>query len=61
MQSIEVIRVEYEKYMKEVVDKFASMCNMEKLYFAWMNDQLSKTDDRISFYQCGSQFLLTYH
>lgn len=50
-------RIEYEKHMKDVVDKFSTMCNMEKLYFAWMNDYLSKTDARVSFHPCGPQIL----
>jgi len=51
-------RIEYEKHMKEVVDKFASMNNNEKLYFAWMNDYLSHTDDRVSFYPYNERTMI---
>lgn len=51
-------RKEYEKHMKLVVDKFSTMCNMEKLYFAWMNDHLSKTDARVSFWPCQPKILI---
>jgi hypothetical protein len=51
------MRAEYEKYMKTVVDKFASMCNMKELYYIWMNEQLANSDARISFYPCGPKIL----
>lgn len=51
-------REEYENHMKNIVEKFSSMCNMEKLYFAWVNDYLSKTDDRVSFWSCNPNILI---
>jgi hypothetical protein len=44
-------KIEYEDYIKNIVDKFISMVNTEELYLTWCNDYQSKhQDDRITFY-----------
>ena len=51
-------RSEYEKYMKEVTDKFMSMCSNKEYYLDLCNDTLEgRLDDRISFWPCRPDVL----